>query len=194
MRIRCNRLGARLILFAVAFAALCASNCASAQEPDNALEYAVKATYLYKFGPFVRWPDNAFKTSTSPFTICLLGRDPFGEQLDRLVQGAQFGARAIAVRRLDTGTPRAGCQVLYINAPPTTVANTIKQVKGLPILTVTEVEHAAAPPGIINFVIQGNRVRFEVDNRAAAENALVLSSKLLSLASSVTPKAAEEPE
>ncbi|HSB96618.1 MAG TPA: YfiR family protein [Spongiibacteraceae bacterium] len=194
MRSRCNRLTLRLRLFAIALGGLLAIPIAAAQESDNALEYAVKATYLYKFGPFVRWPDNAFAAPTSPFTICLLGRDPFGEQLDRLVQGAQFGTRAIAVRRLDAGAPRADCQVLYINAPPATVANAIKQVKGLPILTVTEVEHAAAPPGIINFVIQGNRVRFEVDNRAAAENTLVLSSKLLSLASSVTPKATEEPE
>ena len=194
MRSRDNRCNTPLALFVIALAALVATASAAAQQQDNALEYAVKANYLYKFGPFVRWPDNAFASPTSPFTICILGRDPFGAQLDRLVQGAQVGLRAIAVRRLDAAAPRADCQVLYINAAPATVADALKQTKGLPVLTVTEIEHAPAPIGIINFVIQGNRVRFAVDNRAASENTLELSSKLLSLASSVTPKSAEKPE
>jgi uncharacterized protein DUF4154 len=179
-----RRAAALLLVLSGALAA------AVAAAEDNALEYAVKATYLYKFGPFVRWPDNAFAAPNSPFNICILGHDPFGEQLDRVVRGEQFGARTIAVRRIEAAPAPAQCHVLYINAPAATAANTLQHVKGMPVLTVTESEQAPAATGIINFVIQGNRVRFEVDNRSAAENDLVLSSKLLRLASVVTPNSA----
>lgn len=161
---------------------------------DSSLEYAVKATYLYKLGPFVHWPDRAFASPTSPFNICVVGRDPFGAQLDNVVRGEQLGSHPIAVHRLDVSSARSSCHVLYISGSMTAVVEAVKQAKGSPVLTVTEIDRAAGRPGIINFVIQGNRVRFEIDNQSASENDLVLSSKLLSLASSVTPKSADRSE
>ena len=32
---------------------------------DRTLEYSVKATYLYKFIPFIAWPVNAFASPAS---------------------------------------------------------------------------------------------------------------------------------
>ncbi|MGH6971763.1 MAG: YfiR family protein, partial [Caulobacteraceae bacterium] len=49
---------------------------ATAQPPS--LEYAVKATFLYKFGPFVAWPTATFASPRSPFAVCVFGEDPFG--------------------------------------------------------------------------------------------------------------------
>ena len=43
----------------------------AANAGEASLEYAVKANFLYKFGPFVDWPATAFATPSSPFTICL---------------------------------------------------------------------------------------------------------------------------
>lgn len=48
------------------------------------------------------------------------------------------------------------------------------------MLTVTDQAEGAG--GIVNFVLRENRVRFTIDPRAAAENGLAISSKLLSLA------------
>jgi hypothetical protein len=42
--------------------------------------------------------------------------------------------------------------------------------------------------GMINFVIKDNRVRFTVDDEAAAQNGLAISSKLLGVALAVKPR------
>lgn len=180
--------------FAAALIALLVSSAAVVTAAESgAPEYAIKATYLYKFGPFVRWPDSAFASAASPFNICLAGSDPFGAQLDNAVRGEQIGTHPIAVQRLAAAAP-TGCHVLYIAGSADVIAEMLKQVKGQPVLTVTESDREPGRAGIINFVIEGNRVRFQVDNKSAAENDLVLSSKLLSLASLVIPKATEKGE
>jgi hypothetical protein len=58
----------------------------------------------------------------------------------------------------------------------------------LPLLVVTS-QAAEGHKGIINFVIRDDRVRFEIDDAEAARRGLTISSKLLSLAVSVKPRA-----
>ena len=84
----------------VLLAALVAGPVARAQESQ--LELAVKATYLYKFAPFVEWPASAFDSPTAPLVLCVVGDDPFGDLLDRAVSGQHAGKHPIALRRLST--------------------------------------------------------------------------------------------
>jgi hypothetical protein len=58
-------------------------------------------------------------------------------------------------------------------------------VEGTSVLTVTDAARTPNARGIIHFVVQNDRVRFHIDERAAARNGLSISSKLLSLALSV---------
>src|SRR3546814_17794068 len=53
-----------------------------------------------------------------------------------------------------------------------------------PILTVTDRSKGVAG-GMIEFVMQGGRVRFQIDERAARASGLRISSKLLGLAIAV---------
>jgi hypothetical protein len=151
----------------------------------QSLEFGVKATYLYKFAPFVEWPAAAFTGPSSPFQICVAIADPFGDLLDRAVAGQRIGERPIVVRRIDTIRPGA-CHVLYIGgADASTSAGLLEAVRGTPVLTVTDGMRDAHAKGIVNFVIDANRVRFEIDAAQAVENRLSISSKLLSLAVAV---------
>jgi YfiR/HmsC-like len=162
----------------------------AAQGQSGSLEYAVKATYLYKFVPFVEWPPAAFDTPSSPVNLCIALYDPFGEILDRVVSGQRIGERPILVRRLQTVDRQSGCHIMYIgNAGAPAVAEVLETVRGTSVLTVTDSVGDARIKGVINFIIESHRVRFEIDNQAAAENGLVISSKLLSLAVSVKPRA-----
>jgi hypothetical protein len=159
---------------------LLASSAGAVAEP---LEYAVKATYLYKFGFFVQWPAEAF-AATNTVNLCVLGDDPFGGTLDTAVKGQRIADRPIAVKRMKTITNGSGCHILYITGDST---QALEAVKGRSVLTVTD-GHKTTAPGIINFVIKDNRVRFSIDDAAAAQNNLTISSKLLSLAVSVKPR------
>ena len=45
---------------------------------DQSLELAIKATFLYKFAPFVEWPDTAFASPSSPLWLCMIGQRSTG--------------------------------------------------------------------------------------------------------------------
>ena len=79
------------------------------------VEIAIKATYLYKIPPFIEWPAEVFASGASPFTICVVGADPFGALLDQAVAGQRLGERAIVLRRMGVVQPMSGCQVLFVS-------------------------------------------------------------------------------
>ena len=68
------------------------------------------------------------------------------------------------------------------------LGRTLAAVRGTPVLTVTDVASNAQSHGIINFVTENNHVRFDIDEQAASDNGLAISSKLLNLARSVKPR------
>lgn len=149
------------------------------QAADGSLEPAIKAVYLFKFAPFVQWPEAARASSADPFLVCIVGADPFGPLLDRAVAGQRVGRRPIAVRRFETVQKSAGCRIMYLAGSPAQVAEAVRAVRGAPVLTIAEGEGEGA---VIGFVVREQRVRFVVDIHAAADNNLKISSKLLSLA------------
>ena len=77
----------RLLLGASAGAVLIAGAAGVRAAPQRNLEYEVKGAFLYNFLTFIDWPDRAFAHPSSPFRLCLLGRDPFGPAIDQLVRG-----------------------------------------------------------------------------------------------------------
>jgi len=148
-----------------------------------ALEYAIKATYLYKFAPFVEWPPTSFESPTAALNICIVGADPFGATLDQAAAGQRAAEHPIAIRRL--ASPAAGCQIMFVAGPADVIAPVLDAIRGTPVLTVTDAPSGASTHGIINFVVEANHVRFDIDDEAAARNGLVISSKLLRLARAV---------
>ena len=165
---------------------------ANAGADELPLETAIKATYLYKFAPFVDWPPTAFATPSSPFQLCILGDDPFGGALEEAVAGQRIGARAIAVLRFKNPRAATGFHILYIgDASARTAVSALDALHGAPVLTVTDLSAGAPTHGVINFIIESNHVRFDIDDAAAARNGLVISSKLLQLAHAVKPRAGE---
>lgn len=147
------------------------------------LENAVKAAYLTKFGIYVEWPGPV--TPDSAISLCVAGEDPFGKALDSAAASQQPGNRPIAVLRLKTATPESGCNILFIGGSDPAAPQVFASLRGSSVLTVSDARDSGA---IINFVIQDNRVRFEIDEGAAVQNNLVLSSKLLGLALNVKPR------
>ena len=147
---------------------------------DGDLEAAVKANYLYKFTPFVTWPPAAFASATSPFNLCVLGADPFGEALDAAVRGQQVAGHPVVVRRFGRPEGLLACHLVYDGAARGQ-GDPLQSVAHRPVLTVTE-DGPGAPAGVIRFVPFQGRVRFAVDAAAAQNAGLTISSKLLALA------------
>jgi hypothetical protein len=168
---------------ALAAVAILLASSATSRAQSGSLEYAVKATYVFKFPPFVTWPAGAFATASSPITFCVVGASPFGEQLERVAAGQKIDDHPITVRHLAAIAVDSGCQVVYVgNGGSQTLLEAVSVTRTAPILTVTDGVRDVRARGIINFVMEDNRVRFEIDNTMAVAGGLVISSKLLSLA------------
>lgn len=154
----------------------------SASTVSPPLEQAVKASYITKFAPFIEWPAGAFPTAAGAFAICVAGHDPYGPALDEIASGQKIRGRTIQVRRIGDAMPAGGCHILVMGTG--TPQGLLAQIAGQPVLTVTD-RGAGTDGGMIRFVRQAGRVRFEIDNGAARSAHLAISSKLLGLAVAV---------
>ncbi|MBV8635608.1 MAG: YfiR family protein [Burkholderiaceae bacterium] len=164
--------------------------CAGAADSET-LEYPIKAAYLYKFGNYVDWPKQVFANAASPLNLCVVGDDPFGPLLDKAVEGQQVDGRSVALRRLKTIGRDSGCHILYLGiAEPQRAGQALDAVRGEPILVVSDARSGA--PGMIQFVLKDNRVRFNIDDDMAHGSGLTISSKLLALAVAVKSKSSGE--
>ena len=63
----------------------------------------------------------------------------------------------------------------------------IQLLKGVPVLTIGETPGFAKNGGIINLILEDNKVRFEVNVQAAKDADLNISSRLLALARIIPP-------
>ncbi len=151
---------------------------------DESLEYRVKAAFLLNFIKFTEWPPAAFTDSDSPITICIGGVDPFGEAVDQLVAGENVNGRKVTVERLKRAPLPKECQVLFISKSEKNIDKVLPAL-GPGVLTVGEGESFIRGGGMISFIIENRRVRFDINQSAAQNAALKLSSKLLSVARSV---------
>ena len=151
-------------------------------------EQQVKAAYLFNFGKFVRWPVDR---SVIPDTIdiCVLGRDPFGSILDSTVAGETIAGQPIKVRRPNRTLDVTSCNILFVSSSEENQLGPILKIaQQSSILTVSDIPHFAEHGGVIGFVNDADRIRFEVNRDAAERSRLTLSSELLKVASQVIAK------
>lgn len=174
---------------------------ANAQSSASAAssEYLIKAGFIYNFAQLVQWPSAAFSQADSPIVIGILGTDPFGASIDRVVENKKLDGRSLVIKRLRWSKDLKDlteCNILFISSSEKEhAAEVINIVKWLPILTIGETPGFAARGGIINLTLEDNKVRFEVNIGAAKQANLNISSRLLALAKIVPqPPDGRKPE
>jgi hypothetical protein len=146
-------------------------------------EYEEKAVFLLNFAKFVEWPAKTFPDAKAPFVIGILGDDPFGDALVKIVKGQTARGRRIEVRHFKATEDYGGCQLLFLSRSVAAQSEEILQrLQGQPVLTVSEQENFVRQGGTIGFVVVGKSVRFDINARAAAAANLKVSSKLLAVA------------
>jgi hypothetical protein len=153
-----------------------------AQSP-TAGEYQVKAAFLYNFAKFVEWPPSSFPDASAPLRICVLGRDPFGQELRNITNEKTVNGRKLEVAHVADLQAARSCHVLFIaSSGETPVKQIVEGLRGASVLTVGDSKGFTDQGGMINLVLENDRVQFEVSRKAAEEAGLKISSKLLSVA------------
>jgi hypothetical protein len=164
-------------------------------DTSESSEYLIKAGFIYNFAKLVEWPATAFPQPDSPIVIGILGNDPFGTTLDRIVADKKISGRVISVKRVKWSKDfkeLKDCNILFVSSSEKEhIDSVVEAMKGLPILTIGDAPGFAKRGGIINFTLEDNKVRFEVNVEAAKHADLTISSRLLTLAKIVQQGAAD---
>jgi hypothetical protein len=143
-------------------------------------EYEVKAAFIHNIAKFVEWP-GALPSSGSA-RLCLLGEDPFGGALDAL-RGKQIGRLVWEIVPVNSGANLKECRVLFIAATERdNLKNILASIGNSPVLTMGDTDGYAGQGVMVNFYMEANRVRFEINREAVARARLSVSSQLLRLA------------
>lgn len=183
--------GSRLIVALLLCLSLALGASAQSSDSDASSEYLIKAGFIYNFAQLVQWPATAFPQADSPIVIGILGTDPFGETIDRVIQNKKLDGRNLIVKRLKRGSSLRECNILFVSSSEAAhLEEVLQSTKNLPILTIGEMSGFAMRGGIINLTVEGNKVRFEVNIEAAKLANLNISSRLLALAR-IIPQAAD---
>jgi hypothetical protein len=182
-------------------------------EPSDAknVEYQLKAAFLYNFMKFIEWPQTAGvdgdkdSQKKNPITLCIIGNDFFGRHLDDLTK-KEVKERPIRIVRLEgfesyqKTHPDAtvqqyfqeqkqtieSCHLLFISqSEEKLMGDLVTFIDAMQILTVSDISDFARKGGVIEFVMEGNKIRFEVNIASADRKKLKISSQLLQLAREV---------
>lgn len=147
-------------------------------------EYQIKAAFIYNFALFVEWPPAAFAETNSPMVIGVLGKNVFGDSLEQTINGKAIKGHPLQFKAFTSMAEATNCQVLFIStSEKSRLSKILALLQGTSTLTVTEnTDDFIGNGGMINLVIVGNKVRFQINNQAAKKVGLIISSKLLSLA------------
>jgi len=150
-------------------------------------EYQLKAAYIYHFAQFVNWPAAAFAQTNSPLVIGVLGDNPFGADLEHTVEGKVLDGHPLKVQEFKSFSDITGtCHILFISSSEKKRFSQISEkLAGKSTLTVGESDRFIEAGGMIQFVLDGGRIRFQINRTAASKAGLTMSFKLLNLASKV---------
>ena len=156
----------------------------SGQAPMQTMEeYRLKAAFLVSFAGFVEWPADVVKNSRDAIEVCVLGENPFGSALDQAVNGKAIQEHKLTTRRIADVKQAAGCQILFVSSSEGKHLRAIlkePQLKG--VLTVGDTDNFTSEGGVINLLLESDRIRILINVDAAEQGRLRISSKLLSLA------------
>lgn len=155
---------------------------ASAQAESSNAGYNIKAAFIYNFAIYVDWPSEAFKTGEEPFVVGVVGSDAFAELLGRTLSEKTVRGHSFMVKRWATAKSIKDCHIVFFSTETHDVAAALSSLGMAPTLTVGESAAFADSGGMINFLVDDNKLRFDINTEAGRRVKLVMSSRLLSLA------------
>ncbi len=151
---------------------------------DTLKQSQIKAVYLFNLALFLTWPNNTFKSQEQPFRICILGKDPFGVELDIVVENEKIEGHQVVVPRISTIEMSRYCQILFINeSEQDHLATIFAYLRKRPILTISDRNNFVKQGGMIQFFnTHNNQVRLMIAPKTLKEADLKASANLLEIA------------
>lgn len=193
---------ARIAGLAIIYVFSCMSTAAA--QSASSYEYRLKATFIYEFVKFIDgWKfeqekDDNNGNNESPILLGVIGKDPFGDAFkpltdktvkDRKVEVRHFeGFSKLKSQDKDVMVhPEINqikkCDMLFVcSSEQKYIDEILDPIRNERILTIADTEGFMEKGGIINFIIEKSKVRFEINIDGAKRAKMTIRSKLLRLA------------
>jgi len=145
---------------------------------ESGSETAVITAFLFNFFKFIDWPETA--AAQDNYRLCTTNNDRLGDSLS-VLENKTIGGKPMLLRRDINGEELKNCHMVFIG-PAENTAAIIRDLKGSPIVTVSDKPGFVDQGGMIGLVQDGNRLGFEINLDAANADGVHISAKLLKLA------------
>jgi hypothetical protein len=148
------------------------------QDPNNSSS-KIKATFIYNFTKYIDWPE---KYKEGNFVIGVYGTTSFYNDLNFLLSTKSVGGQKFEIKSFTTSSI-TDCHILFVAAENSAqLPDIVKKLKGKSTLIVTEKSGMAKQGSGINFVVDNNKQRFELNRNNVEKYNLKISSTLAALA------------
>ncbi len=144
-------------------------------------EYELKAVYLERFTRFVDWPEeSSISDTTKPFIIGIIGKNPYGKCLERIYEKQKIKNKAVEILPIQNLTDISKCHILFISkSEKRHLEKIINITRSSPILTIADTKGFCEKNVHINFYLDADKVRFEINNEAVKKAGLYMKYQLL---------------
>lgn len=166
---------------------LSAIGCSLAHSSDAATsrEYQLKAAFVYNFTKFIEWPPQSFSDANAPIVIGVLGETPLATELEQLIRDRKVNGHAILLKKIHSAADAASTHLLFVSTTEDAqFASWRADIETRAIVTVGESASFAQNGGTINFLLQDDKVRFEISTALVERTGLRISAQLQKLAAS----------
>ena len=161
-------------------------------QAGQAREYKIKAAFMYNFFKFIDWPETPLSDTPDTITICILGKDPFGD-IFAPIEGKSVKNKKLVIKRVSSPGEIGSCHILFIcPSEQERLGAILAATCGNSILTVSDIKDFARQGGMVGFTSEENTVRFAINLKAAERAGLKISSKLLEMATVIADAPAKD--
>ena len=139
-----------------------------------------QAMFIYNFSRLIEWPDSY---KSGPFIIGVYGSSPTLTELETYTTNKAVGSQPIQVRKFNSPAEIANCHILFIPFGKTKEIPDVTQAIGSKsTLIIAEKNGAIEEGAAINFLIVGDKLKFEIKPSNATDRRIKMSSKLSEMA------------
>ncbi|MFL5763836.1 MAG: YfiR family protein [Bacteroidia bacterium] len=151
--------------------------------PDQSEEAnaKIKAIYIYNFTKYIEWPDS-YKEGN--FVVGVLGNNvALINELNKMAASKTVGTQKFEIKSVTAPADCAKCHIVYILSDNSgQLTDVLGKVKGKSALIVTDKSGLATKGAAINFFIDGNKQKIELNKSNIEKYKLKVASTLLDMA------------
>ncbi len=152
-------------------------------------EYKVKAALLLNFLKYSKFPDGVFPKETSPITVLIIGKDPFGSSLRASLAKKRVGKRPIKIVHVRQTPKDLKAHLVFVSGLSRSgEARLIERLKDKPCLLVGETDGFAQRGGFIHLFLDESKVRFDINGDRTKTTRIKLKADLLRHARNIVTK------